>query len=324
MKKILLAGTALVATAGMAAAEINFSGGARFGIKHVEGRTATASTTTTADLVTGDLVETSTTYEEETFLTNRFTLNIDGNAETDGGMNFFARVRIRGGNEGSGADNLGASGVSAPRVGVSTGGFTLATGNIYGALESTPGLYDGAVGLTGLGWANLPTNYAPAGTFAWDSFSSAGAGSNGVEAIYAAGDFGAHLSFSSVNENDVIAAHVSYTFGDWTAALAHQDSDTDTADMTLVTIGGNIGAASVGAAYSDNDGDDSALRINGSFDVASGTTITGYATFADSDSAKDDSYGLGFTHSLGGATLAGGIADVMGGTQADFGVRFSF
>ncbi|MDG2058479.1 MAG: porin, partial [Tateyamaria sp.] len=37
MKKLLLASTALVATAGMAAAEITFSGSARFGVTYNEG-----------------------------------------------------------------------------------------------------------------------------------------------------------------------------------------------------------------------------------------------------------------------------------------------
>jgi len=39
MKNLLIATTALVATAGMAAAEINFSGGARFGVTYDESLT---------------------------------------------------------------------------------------------------------------------------------------------------------------------------------------------------------------------------------------------------------------------------------------------
>jgi outer membrane protein OmpU len=307
MKKLLLASTALVATAGIAAADVTLSGGARFGI-----------------------IDTGT----ETVITNRFTINIDGNTTIDSGAELFARVRIRGGNEAGedariaaavadGPDATSASAVSAPRVGMTSGGMTLAVGNINGALESTPGLYSGAVGLTGLGWGNLPVNNSAAGSWFWDSFSSGGGGANGVEVIYSAGDMGIHVSHSEVS--DQTSAHISYAFGDWTAALAMLD-DGDGPEATLITLGGSLGSANVGLKYADvDDGADSSdsTTVWASFDVASGTTVTGYFTSIDND-ATDDSYGLGFTHSLGGATLAGGVASIDDTTRADLGVRFGF
>jgi outer membrane protein OmpU len=307
MKKLLLASTALVATAGIAAADVTLSGGARFGI-----------------------IDTGT----ETVITNRFTINIDGNTTIDSGAELFARVRIRGGNEAGedariaaavadGPDATSASAVSAPRVGMTSGGMTLAVGNINGALESTPGLYSGAVGLTGLGWGNLPVNNSAAGSWFWDSFSSGGGGANGVEVIYSAGDMGIHVSHSEVS--DQTSAHISYAFGDWTAALAMLD-DGDGPEATLITLGGSLGSANVGLKYADvDDGADSSdsTTVWASFDVASGTTVTGYFTSIDNN-ATDDSYGLGFTHSLGGATLAGGVASIDDTTRADLGVRFNF
>jgi len=296
MKKLLLASTALVATAGIAAADVNLSGGARFGI-----------------------IDNGT----DTLITNRFTINIDGNATIDSGAELFARVRIRGGNEQGEGGTTGASGVSAPRVGMTSGGMTLAVGNINGALESTPGLYSGAVGLTGLGWGNLPVNGSAAGSWFWDSFSSAGGGANGVEVIYSAGDMGIHVSHSEVS--DQTSAHISYAFGDWTAALAMLD-DGDGPEATLITLGGSLGSANDGLKYADvDDGADSsdATTVWASFDVASGTTVTGYFTSID-NGATDDSFGLGFTHSLGGATLAGGVSSIDDTTQADLGVRFGF
>lgn len=301
MKKILIATTALVATASVAAAEVTLSGSSRFGIEYTEGRT-----------------------QDETQITNRFTLNVDASVETDSGAEFFSRVRIRGGNEAGEGDATGASGVSAPRVGVRAGGLTVATGNILGALESTPGLYSGAVGLTGLSWGNLPINYAGAGNFWWDSFSSAGGGVNGVEVIYSANGLGLHLSHSNVS--DETSLHVSYAFGDWTAALAFADDGANNDEAVLLTVAGSLGAADVGLKIGDVDnGTTSATNVTiyGAFDVASGTTITAYYTSVDV-SGMDDNYGLGFTHSLGGATLAGGIASINDSTTADLGVRFSF
>jgi outer membrane protein OmpU len=355
MKKLLLASTALVATAGMAAAEITFSGSARFGVQYTAGTDAVtvsdgwadandaviAAKADLADAVDQDEVDTATDALEDaeealadetaaaaatssdTVIHNRFTLNIDGKTTIDSGAELFARVRIRGGNSAGEGDATSASGVSAPRVGMTTGGVTVAVGNILGALESTPGLYDGAVGLTGLGWGNLPVNGSAAGTFFWDSFSSSGGGVNGVEVMYSAGDMGIHVSHSEVS--DETSAHISYAFGDWTAALAVLDAG-DGDEATMVTLGGSIGGANVGLKYADTDSataSSDATTVWASFDVASGTTVTGYFTSVD-NGANDDSYGLGFSHSLGGATLKGGVASINDSTRADLGVSFSF
>ena len=134
MKKLLIASKALVATAGMAAADVTLKGSSRFGLIYTEGAA------------------------DENVIHNRFTLNIDASVETDSGAEFFSRVRVRGGNSTGAGGTTSASGVSAPRGGVRTNGFTLAVGNIYGHIESIPGLYDGAVGLTGLGDNDVALN----------------------------------------------------------------------------------------------------------------------------------------------------------------------
>ncbi|TCL00672.1 outer membrane protein OmpU [Shimia isoporae] len=295
MKNVLLASSALLLSAGVAAAEINFSGSARFGVMY-------DSTPTAAD---------------ELAIHNRFTLNIDGVTETDSGIEFFARVRVRGGNTGTGTTS--ASGVSAPRVGMSINGVTVAVGNITGALEETPGLYDGAVGLTGLGDLNVVAITDQNGGN-WDSFSSAGGGVNGAEVLFSTGAFGAHLSYSPVT--DRTAVNASYNFGDWTVAAAYQDAGLNTDDKWVLTAGGSFGNFGVGASYGDNDGV-AKFRVNGSAAVGSGTRVTAFV--ADDESATDTLWGLGFTHSLGGAVLAGGVVgDQDGENQADLGVRFSF
>ncbi len=290
MKNVLLASTAVLLSAGVASADITFSGGARFGV----------------------LYDSTAGVADELALHNRFTLNIDGTAETDSGVEFFARVRVRGGN--SGTTGLSNSGVSAPRVGMSFNGVEVAVGNIKGAIEETPGLYDGAVGLTGLGDLQVVA------TGDFDSFSSNGAGVNGAEVIYSAGAFGAHLSHSPVTDHT--AAHVSYGFGDWTVAAAYQDGGTVADDTWLINAGGSFGNFGVGASYGDTNGN-SKVRLNGSAAFGTGTKVTAFV--ADDESVAKTIWGLGFTHSLGGATLAGGlIQDKDGANEADLGVRFSF
>ena len=401
MKNLLIATTALVATAGVAAAEINFSGGARFGatysgsvttaavdevaatqgvmsaaqIATLDAATAIADLTAPAatnagtantllaeivadrdaELATfvaistpsvaqqathdaevaayavattllagtaGTAAKAASKTKSKTSVHNRFTLNIDGTTESDSGVEFFARVRIRGGNTGDGATS--ASTVSAPRVGMTVGGITVAAGNINGALESQPGLYSGAVGLTGLGWGNLPINNNATGAWAWTAFSSGGGGSNGVEVIYSANGFGAHMSVAGASGAQRTAMNVSYKINDWTVALGHQSSDVANEDTTLLTVGGTIGGIVVGLAHADNSGDRDATRVNATFSVGAASKVTAYYTAA-SGVGREDAYGLGFTHSLGGATLAGGVANSFTGqTSADLGVRFNF
>ena len=302
MKNLLIATTALVATAGMAAAEINFSGGARFGVTYDESLTPGV---------------------EETKVHNRFTINIDGTAETDAGVEFFGRVRIRGENEGDGTTRgTAASSVSAPRVGARIGGLTIAVGNINGAIDGLAGVYSGIIGLTGLSFSNVVNNNQSGGTFGFDSFSSGGAGTNGVEVIYSGNGFKAHLSDSATTNRTALG--LSYAFGDWTVALGHQSSDTAGEDFTSIGVDGSIGTASVGAAYAANEGDFDTFRINAGFEVGAATNVTVYVA-DNSGAGRETAYGVGFTHSLGGATLAGGIEnDRAGLTRADFGVRFNF
>jgi outer membrane protein OmpU len=118
---------------------------------------------------------------------------------------------------------------------------------------------------------------------------------------------------------------LTYAFGDWKVALGHQSADLAKEEFTMVRVDGSIGDITLGAAFASNDvsvGDK--VRINAGFKVGAGTSIALFVT--DSDLAGDDTaYGLGFTHSLGGATLAGGIVeDSAGVSKADLGVRFNF
>ena len=72
MKKILFATSALVATAGMAAADVTMGGYGRFGIYYNEGLT-----------------------KNETRLDQRFRLTITGVTESDSGVKFEARIRFQ-------------------------------------------------------------------------------------------------------------------------------------------------------------------------------------------------------------------------------------
>ncbi len=288
MKKILFATTALVATASVAAADVTFGGYGRFGIMY-DGAA------------------------DSTDITSRLRLQIDATAESDAGVEFGARVRIQTA-EGSAPD-----GVNGARFFARSGGLEVGVGNIFGALEFMPGQYPVDMGLTGLGYDYVAYN------FRGDAYSSTGngaSGSNGIEVMYSMGDFSAHVSASDTA--DRIAAHGAYNWNGWTAALGVQDSNNAADTELTVSVGGDIGPATVGLAWADNGTAGDHWVLSGRFDVGAATNVEAY--ISDADYFAETSYGVDFNHDLGGGTsLRGGVvSDQNGDTNADFGVHFNF
>ena len=123
MKKILLATTILVGTAGFAAAEVALSGDARMGISNVD----------------GDGLETTTAFSSRA----RVAFALSG--ETDGGLSFSAGFR---------ADNAGgASSGTSGSVSVSGAFGKLTMGDTDSAVQAGVGQVAG-VGYTGVGSHN--------------------------------------------------------------------------------------------------------------------------------------------------------------------------
>jgi outer membrane protein OmpU len=299
MKKVLFATTALVATAGVAAADVTFGGYGRFGILYNE---ATSSTD----------------------ITHRFRLQIDATAESDAGVTFGARVRIQQNNTDDGEPfvlgNQGpaGTGINGVRFFARSGGLEVGVGNIFGALEFMPGMYPIDLGLTGLGYEYTAYN------FRGDAYSSGGDGAsndNGVEVMYSAGDLSLHLSSSDTVGT---AIHAAYTFSGWTVALGAQDSDLAGSTELALSVGGSIGIADVTLAYADNGISGDHFVLAGRFDVGAATNVEVY--FADADYFANSSYGIDFNHDLGGGTsVRGGVASLSdGNVRADLGVRFNF
>lgn len=308
MKKVLLATSAIIATAGMASAEISLSGGARLGLVY-------SDATGTAD---------SIRYEK------RFTINVDGSGETDGGLSFGGRIRLRS-DEGD-----AAGGLSSANVYIGNDMWRVTVGNTDGAMLNRVGYWHGSVGLTGLGYRNVSFNI---GTSSWGlaSFSSRGNSGQVIRLDFNVGDFG--VSLSSDNRGNFAPAGaphedsiaLSYNFGDWKVAAGYADEGL--LDIWSVSATGSIGDFGIGLGYSDRSTVGSKAVLSGSYDFG-GTTVTAFVAKTSEDTlgsagigltGSETEYGIGFTHSLGGATLAGGITrDFARNTSADFGVRFKF
>ncbi|MFG6565213.1 porin [Sulfitobacter sp. 1A13421] len=338
MKKVLFATTALVATAGVAAADVTFGGYGRFGVMYMDD---------------------DSTGESSTDVTSRFRLQIDATAESDSGVVFGARVRIQQ-NNGDSNDAINSintttgvvdlnsgpagTGINGVRYFARSGGFEVGVGNIFGALETMPGQYPIDLGLTGLGYDYT----AFTGADAYSSGGSGAAGDNGIEVLYSAGDLAIHVSYSDAtsysdanldgivdvgegaDEANRLAAYVAYTWNGWTFAVGGQDSDNATDTEWTATAGGSFGIADVTLAYADNGTMGDRVVLAARFDVGAATDMEVYvadnSNGTDADAVNDTGYGIDFNHDLGGGTsLRGGVAkrfndDVV----ADMGVRFNF
>lgn len=319
MKKILFATTALVATAGVAAADITVGGNARFGIAYDSGSENPALAGTGGYPSNGN--DRAINGRSKSNIISRFRLQFDATSELDNGVTIGGRVRAEADNESWRAKNPNVDPAtlptgnaaqamlwSAPRLFATYGGFTLGVGNINGALEFTPGFYmatrSGATGLDGMEYVanpfNVNNNY-----FNWDYYDSDGnVSSNGVEAIYNVGDFGAHVSYSKADGPtglDMLAANVSYTFANYTVAAVVQKSDLAWADKAGVSIQGDFGTFSARLAYADNDGIDKIL-LGGNVEIGAATKLYGWISNEDAVSAADVALGRNDNRDNGLAT----------------------
>lgn len=295
MKKVLFATTALVATAGVAAADVTWGGYGRFGILYDEANVG-----------------------NETNITSRLRFQAEGTAESDSGVVFGGRIQFESEERDAAAGvNPGFNGA---RFFARSGGLEVGVGNIFGALEFMPGQYPIDLGLTGLGYDYVAYNFRA------DAYSNGqglgNSGDNGVEVLYSAGDLSVHVSASDTD--DRIAGHIAYTWNGWTFALGAQDSNAPTDTEWTVSVGGTVGIADIGLAYADNGISGDQWVLSGRFDVGAATNVEVYV--ADADYFAETSYGVDFNHDLGGGTsLRGGIVNrSSGATQADLGVRFNF
>jgi outer membrane protein OmpU len=349
MKKVLFATTALIATAGMAAADVRISGYGRFGLDYNDGNDGLPTNTTN----TTDVLEDNATSS----ITSRLRLQFDMSAETDGGVAFNARFRAQ---AESRDGNAGGATFNGARFGVSFAGFTVNVGNIIGAIENTPGLYletrTAGIGIDGAGFESLVTN-VNGRAFDWDAYSSAGTGANGVELLYSAGGFNGHISYSKADDSYIsdgtgvgpvlpanliagterTALNLAYTFGDWTAAVGYQDSNVQWEDKVLVTVAGDLGMFGVRLAYADNDGI-SKYGLYGNVEIGAASTLVAYVTNEDDVSAGDiangrtnanaggTGYGIHYSYDLGGGVSfeAGARNSSRDNTTAQAGVYFSF
>jgi outer membrane protein OmpU len=289
MKKILIATTALVATAGVAAADITFSGNARLGLQYTDN-----GTTTTTDM------------------DQRFTLGVTGSTTTDSGLALSTYMQIRS-DEAGGESSAGQS--NAPRFTVGFGDLTIAGGQMNGALDSMPGIFSGSVGLTGLGWGNVVTNFATL------DYADQGDGQTGWEAIYSVNGLGLHVSAEHDGDTELA---VSYSFSGISFAAGTSSTTTAANAEWVVTAGASMGAVNFGVAAAESAEGNRSTTLSASGTVQPGLTMAGYIA-NDQGQADESAYGVGLVMDLGGgASFRAGMAKTHGTSRADAGINFTF
>ena len=303
MKKILIATTALVLTAGVAAADVALSGSARMGV-----------------------VNDSANKGNETQFTSRVRISGTGSGTTDGGLTFGASYRFdQNGGNASGT----ANGDSTVYIAGAFGKITM--GDVGGAADALVGQV-GGVGLTGLGDHNEIGFIGTTKTAAYYE-KSVGSLTFGLGLGQPGKTNPGEMSLGAKYATDKFSVALGYEAFKTGAGTAASKSE------SLISLKGSatLGAATVQAKYvSDsrtNHDASYALSVGGTF---GGVAVTAfYAAHGDTTAAGKDgdtAIGLGASYDLGGgASVVGGVAQITGNatgakarTQADVGVSFTF
>jgi outer membrane protein OmpU len=299
MKKLLIATTALVATAGVAAAEVTISGNGRMGVVYNFG---------------GD---------NELNFTSRVRASISMSGTTDGGLEFGGSFGVH--------DAGGAKSGSAGEIYISGAFGKLSMGDVDNAAVATVGHLAG-VGLTGLGDKNeIQTISTGAATDDPRLLYTYSAGS----LTFALSATDGKAGQTAANADSAYAVGVKYAFGDYSVALAYENrNNVAGVDPTHIVLGVEAGFGSTKAKliygmadYGATDARQVGLSISSTFDA---TTVSAYVRRSDigaSAPATETTYwGIGASYDLGGgAKVVGGVAGSDGGdTTADLGLSFSF
>lgn len=302
MKKVLLASSVLALSAGIASAEVSFTGTAVMGVGD-----------------NGDSLDNGVRSVMETYLT------ATGSGETDTGLSFgletiFATYTT---DDESFTDD-------GTQVFISGAFGRLSMGDVTEA-DEMPGSFSDIGGLAGLGVDDIAESYT--GDEAGGAFGDRE--SHDVNYTYSGGALTFAISAQigaqgdDDGEGDGYALGLRYAFGDAYVGIGYNDDGADaytdlSGAVTTLYAGGTFGAFGVRALYSDYNADSDSIAEDGdAFGLHVSYTVdalTLAAQYAESDiiGAGGNSYeafGVGAAYDLGGgASVVGGVAQI---TDAD-------
>lgn len=306
MKKLLIATTALVATAGVAAAEVTISGNGRMGV-----------------VFNG----------EDLNFSSRIRADIAMSGTTDGGLEFGGSFGVHNAGDRS-DDGVNGGGANQGNSGVIyiSGAFgKLEMGDVVGAAEAVVG------DLPEIGFTDIASN---------DTFYITGDGTevnpgNPVALYtYTTGGLTFAVSFNDganedapgLDDDQAFAVGVKYSFGDYAVGLGYESVDEvgpGSSSHIVLGVDATFGTTAVKLIYGQGGGDADGysqlgLGVTSTFDA-----LTVKAMVRQEDDGGDTTYyGIGAEYDLGGgAKVVGGIADndaPGSDAVADLGLKFSF
>ena len=316
MKKALIASTALVLTAGVAAADVTISGYGRTGVIYYENTAAQDAIGLNESQVVG-----------------RLRMNIDAATSSDQGVDFGARFRIQWDQNSDDAGQLNAG-----KLWITASGLTVEVGNVDTAFDSAALLFGSELGAFDRSFGNSRGAF-----FAYDSDAYSDVDYLGIAAKYEIAGVKVMASYidpdqSGLDESaeEEFGMSASYTWNDRLELSAAAVMDgLGIADNDQYFVGARYAVmpnARVGLNWIDN-GEIGAVDLGntvtlyGDYTLADGlTNIEAYVANNDADfNESDNAFGIGVNYDLGGACLGASIQrDYNELVTADMGVRFDF
>ena len=290
MKKLLLATTVLVGTAGFASAEVTLSGNGRMGITYAE---------------------TAAVGDKETSFNSRVRATISMSSSTDSGLEFGGSFGVH--------DAVAAAAGTEGTVFISGAFGKLSMGGNDSAAQNAVGQLAG-VGYTGNGDHN-EIGYLTSGDRESALYSYSASGFTGYLSVGQPDNAADTYSLGAAYSTDTFSVAVGYEDSDSAGTAAD-------ATQTSVSASATFSGVTAKAIYMTRDTagfDPESYGLSASYTMDA-ITVTGFYR-QEETSATNTAYfqGIGASYSLGGgATLAGGIVNNDGLTKADLGVNFSF
>lgn len=339
MKKALIASTALVLSAGVAAADVTISGYGRTGVIYFENTEAQDD----AGL-------------NETQVISRLRMNLDATSATDTGVEFGARFRLQW--DQNRIDRGNAGQLNAGKLWVTSQGLTVEVGNVDTAHDNAGLIYSPELGsydrsLIRYGTffayrtgpyqaARLPVDLDGDGVIDQDDFEEL-ATYNGVAVKYSLAGVNLRMSYVDpdqsglVDDNEEIGIAADYKWNDrleLSGAFTKDGASVEDNDiwflgaryaiMDNARIGLNYYDTSNGSAADQGD----TIALYGDYTLADGlTNIEAYIANNDLDGNEtDNAMGIGVNYDLGsGARLGASIhRNYDERVTADMGLRFNF
>lgn len=337
MKKALIASTALILTAGAAAADVTISGYGRTGIIYFENTEAQDD----AGL-------------NETQVISRLRMNLDATTSTEQGVDFGARFRLQWDQNRNDRGNAGE--LNAGKLWISSQGLTVEVGNVDTAHDNAGliyspelGSYDRSLIRYGTFFAYKTGPYQASrlsvdldgdGMIDQDDYEEL-ATYNGVAVKYTLAGVNLRLSYvdpdqsGRVDDNEEIGIAADYKWNDLELSGAFTKDGASVEDNDIWFLGARYAVmenARIGLNYYDTSNDSAedqgdTIAIYGDYTLADGNTnIEAYLANNDLDSNEtDNAFGIGANYDLGGARLGASIhRGYDERVTADMGVRFEF